>query len=171
MASVFCKPESIIKVRFWKRLTYKVMAMEFHNQSLYVCTVVGNHVKRAWKKCIDQILTPASGPSSALRMAPTVISVSFSVPLSVTLTDAIFAPAAAATAAVSAPSPAIVAVTIRVPPYWVTVIIPLPWAIVSLSFISSSLNLRRHRDFYEWKISSQTPKCKTDTYTYLPSLL
>lgn len=73
-------------------------------------------------------------------MAPTVISVS----LSVTLTDAIFAPTATAAAAVTAaaPSPAIVAVTIRVPPYRVTVIIPLPWAIVSLPFIPSSLNLR-----------------------------
>lgn len=107
-------------------------------------------------KSIYQILTPASGPSSALRMAPTVISVSFSVPFSVTLTDAIFAPAAAAAATVTAaaPSPAIVAVTIRVPPYWVPVIIPLPWAIVSLPFISSSLNLRSQRNFYERKIST-----------------
>lgn len=97
-------------------------------------------------------------------MAPAVISVSFSFPLSVTLTDAIFAPAAAAATAVTAaaPSPAIVAVTIRVPPYWVTVIIPLPWAIISLTFISSSLNLRSWKNFCEYKTS--TPKCKTDTH-------
>lgn len=120
------------------------LVIEFQNQS---------NVKKNQKQMIYQILTPASGPSSALRMAATLISVSVSLPLSVTLTDAIFAPAATAAAAVTAAasSPAIVAVTIRVPPYWVTVIIPLSWAIVSLTVITSSLNLRSQRNFCEWK--------------------
>lgn len=106
-------------------------------------------------------------------MAPTVISVSFSVSLSVTLTNAIFAPTATAAAAVTAaaPSPAIVAVTIRVPPYWVAVIIPLPWAIVSLPLIPSSLNLRNKRISISGKYQLNLPSLNSlNPNLHIPAL-
>lgn len=98
-------------------------------------------------------------------MAPTVIYFSFPIPLSVTFADTIFAPAATAASAVTttAPSSAIVAVTIQVPPYWVPIIFPLPRAIVSLTIIPPPLNLNSQRNYYEVKKMQIEIVTKTDT--------
>ena len=79
--------------------------------------------------------TPCVVVTSAPGLAPAVRPAPLPVPLSLPVAGAVLAPARTAAVA-PAPSP-VVAVPVRVPPGGVTVVIPLPGAVVSLAVVDS----------------------------------